>query len=118
VVHRGPGGCASGTTCSVTPTTALAYGAAAWWVQTWNPGGYGPWSAGLPVTVSLGTPPPAATPGTPTGTITDTTPTYTWTAVAGATYYYLWVNDTAQTGKLKQWYTAAQAGARAGPPAA
>jgi hypothetical protein len=44
--------CAGGSgTCSVTPGTALAQGAGRWWVQTWNPVGYGPWSAAKPFTV-------------------------------------------------------------------
>ncbi|MGH3659835.1 MAG: hypothetical protein ACRDUA_24610, partial [Micromonosporaceae bacterium] len=48
-------GCAGGTgTCSVTPSVSLASGAAMWWIQTWNDAGYGPWSAGLAFTVSLG----------------------------------------------------------------
>jgi hypothetical protein len=46
--------CASGTgTCSVTPSVAIASGAAQWWIQTWNTDGYGPWSSGLPFTVTL-----------------------------------------------------------------
>jgi hypothetical protein len=45
-------GCGPGTgTCSFTPSTTLAPGAARWWVQTWNPAGYGPWSAPLDFTV-------------------------------------------------------------------
>jgi large repetitive protein len=48
-------GCPTGTgTCSVTSSTALAIGAATWWIQTWNGGGFGPWSAPMPFTVSLG----------------------------------------------------------------
>jgi large repetitive protein len=48
-------GCAAGTgTCSVTPGTPLATGAATWWIQTWNPSAYGPWSAAMPFTVSPG----------------------------------------------------------------
>jgi hypothetical protein len=39
-----PGGSA---TCVVTLTTGFATGDAIWWVQTWNPDGSGPWSAGL-----------------------------------------------------------------------
>ncbi|MFZ5912456.1 MAG: C39 family peptidase [Chloroflexota bacterium] len=35
------------STCSVTPGTALSGGDYTWWVQTWNPVGYGPWSSGL-----------------------------------------------------------------------
>lgn len=46
------GGCSSGTgTCSVTPDTALANGAAQWWIQTWNSSGNGPWSDAMSFTV-------------------------------------------------------------------
>lgn len=46
----------------------------------------------------------------PSGSITIATPTYTWYAVAGAKSYLLWVNDSAQVGKIQAWYTADQAG--------
>jgi hypothetical protein len=100
-------GCPDGTgNCSVTPTTALAFGAGSWWVQTYNDAGVGPWSAGMAFTVY---PVNQATLISPSGTIADGTPTYTWNAVAGATWYYLWVNDSTGN-KIKQWYTAADAG--------
>ncbi len=52
-------GCPDNTgTCSVTPSIALAAGAGRWWIDTYNLGGYGPWSA--PVDFSVD-PPPAAT---------------------------------------------------------
>jgi hypothetical protein len=51
----GPGtaGCGAGTgTCSFNPGTALASGAARWWIQTWSVTlGYGAWSAPLNFTV-------------------------------------------------------------------
>ena len=37
--------------------------------------------------------------GAPTTETTDTTPTLTWNAIAGATHYYLWVNNLA-TGQV------------------
>ena len=37
----------NGSTCSVTPSTALTAGAHTWWIQTWNNAGYGPWSNGM-----------------------------------------------------------------------
>jgi hypothetical protein len=41
-------GCSSGTgTCSITPTTTLSNGTHYWWIQTFNPYGYGPWSSSL-----------------------------------------------------------------------
>ena len=63
------------------------------------------------VTVHFG--PAAATLISPSGTITDNTPTYIWNAVLGSTWYYLWVNDSTGN-KIKQWYTASQAGCGAG----
>jgi hypothetical protein len=48
-------GCGSGTgTCSVTPSTTLASGSATWWIQTWNSFDYGPWSNGMPFSVTGG----------------------------------------------------------------
>ncbi len=49
----------------------------------------------------------------PTGMVSTTTPTYTWNAVSTSTWYYLWVNDSTGV-KITQWYTAAEAGCRAG----
>ena len=35
----------SGATCSITPAgVTLTSGNYRWWIQTWNDGGYGPWS--------------------------------------------------------------------------
>ena len=60
----------------------------------------------------------AAAPGEATllstsGSINDTTPTYIWYAVSGATWYFLWVDDSAGN-RIKTWYTAAQAGCASG----
>jgi hypothetical protein len=45
-------GCGSGTgTCSITPNTVLASGAAIWWIRTWSDLGTGPWSDGMSFTV-------------------------------------------------------------------
>jgi hypothetical protein len=46
-------GCSEGTgTCAVSPGTVLATGAGVWWVQTYGPNGYGPWSNSMAFTVS------------------------------------------------------------------
>ncbi|HJR80935.1 MAG TPA: hypothetical protein VJ821_12740 [Anaerolineales bacterium] len=106
-------GCPGGTgTCSATASKALALGNHTFFVRTWSSSaGYGPWSGGLDFNVTtLG----AVTLISPSGNITDTTPTYTWNAVSGAEWYYLWVNAPSGTGYLKQWFTAAQAGCAAG----
>lgn len=92
-------------TCSVTPTTTLGAGNHTFWVQTWNPGGYGPWSAGMSFNVS---PPGVATLVSPSGSIGNSTPTYTWNQVNDATWYYLWINGPSGN-VIKQWYGTAQA---------
>jgi hypothetical protein len=106
-------GCAGGTgTCSVDPSTVLASGNHRWWVRTWNASGNGPWSARGDFAVSTG-PPVAATLVSPNGALSDTTPTYTWNAVAGSTWYYLWVDGPGGE-VIKQWYTASGAGCPSG----
>jgi hypothetical protein len=104
-------GCSTGTgICSVMPTAELVAGSGTWWIQTRNSFGDGPLSQGLAFTVSK---PEAATLVSPSGKIKDSTPTYTWNAVEGSTKYYLAVND-ATGAKIKEWYTAAEAGCPSG----
>jgi hypothetical protein len=99
----------SGTTCSVTPVgLTLGNGNYTWWVQTWNEGGYGPWSSGMDFNIPVPALPGKATLVSPTNNIGTNKPTYTWNAVAGATWYYLWV-DGPSGNVIKQWYTSAQA---------
>jgi hypothetical protein len=106
-------GCAGGTgICSITPNTAIAAGAANWWVQTWNSSGYGPWSDAMGFTVPEGLPGKAALVS-PLGALNANTPTYTWNAVSNATWYYLWVNDNTGT-RIQQWCKAADAGCSSG----
>lgn len=102
--------CNSGTCTVVSPVT-LGGGAHTWWVQTWNPAGYGPWSTGMNFGLPVPKPPIAATLLSPSGNTTTTQPVYTWNVVPGsaqgdaATWYYLWVNGS--SGKLfAQWYQA------------
>jgi subtilisin len=95
----------SGTTCSVTPSTALANGGSAFWIQARNGAG-AVWSDAMSFTVNAGaptatptpTPPAGGPPAKPTlvapnGTATTSRPTYTWNAAANATDYQLWVGD-------------------------
>ena len=83
--------CGSGTgDCSVTPSTAVAAGAATWKAQTWVNGGAGPWSIPMPFTVNVPAPPqPPVAPNliSPSGMMTATTPPYLWNAVSNATDY-------------------------------
>jgi secreted trypsin-like serine protease len=100
-------GCAGGTgTCSATASRTLGGGAHTWYIQTWNPAGYGPWTPGKAFSTTIPPAPGAANLVSPNGNITDTTPTYTWNAVSGASHYYLWVNAPTGNGFIKQWYLA------------
>jgi hypothetical protein len=57
--------------------------------------------------------PGAATLISPSGITIIPTPAYTWNAVSGSTWYYLWVNringDGSQTIIHTKWYTSAEA---------
>jgi hypothetical protein len=97
------------TSCSVTPSISLGAGAHTWWIQTWNPVGYGDWSAAMDFTVVHPPPPGQATLSSPAGSIGISKPTYTWNVVPGATWYYLWVNGPSGSPVTQIWYTAAQA---------
>jgi hypothetical protein len=112
-------GCPTGLgTCSITPATALAPGIGTWWIQAWNDcsgGSNGPWSDGMKFLVPGGSLPGKATLIAPTGSISTTMPVYGWNAVPTATWYQLWVNDSAtSSGKIIQWYPAAAAGCGSG----
>jgi hypothetical protein len=92
-------GCGAGTgTCSIMPSTALSNGATYnWFVNASNSLGTSPWSAATTITVSATGPsvPLAPTQIAPSGSAGTRTPTYSWNASAGATSYYLLVQNTA-----------------------
>jgi hypothetical protein len=87
---------------------ALGGGAHVWYVQTYNPSGYGPWSNNAHATnfnTAALTAPIGATLTSPTGTTTNHAPTYTWNKVGAATWYRLYVSGP--SGVVKdQWYQA------------
>lgn len=95
-----------GTTCSATPATALAAGNHTWWVRGRNESGEGTWSSGTSFIV--GEVPTAPVLVSPNGSGVSTSPTYSWNALAGATEYYLWVND-ANGPVVQEWLNAADA---------
>src|SRR5207247_1471429 len=107
-------GCATGIgTCSLVSSATLNPGAGQWWVVRSEAPRGGTWSSGLTFTVA-GTPPPtAATIVAPSGSLASATPTFTWNAVASATQYLLWVDDSSG-GRSRATYTAAQAGCGSG----
>jgi hypothetical protein len=108
----------SASTCSVAPVgLTLAGGPYKWWVQTWNDGGYGPWSAEMPFSLPIPWPGQPALIS-PSGSITNRTPTYSWNAVSSetgvpASWYLLSANGPSGS-VISQWYTAANAGCSSG----
>ncbi len=97
----GEAGCAIGVSrCSVDPRILLVE-EGLWWVQAWSAThGYGPWSAGLMFTRA-----PLAAPAliSPATAVAAAATEFRWSAVAGATHYYLWVNDAAGP-RIQTWY--------------
>jgi hypothetical protein len=95
-------------TCSLSGIS-LGGGTYSWYVQTYNPAGYGLWTNGGQPTnfTTLATVPGAATliqPNSPIGTAYN--PTYDWTKVSGATYYRLYVQAPSGAAAIDQWYLA------------
>jgi hypothetical protein len=89
--------------CSVAGPTLKA-GSHTWWVQTYNPAGYGPWAS---QNFSTSTDTPAgATLLEPNNTapLTNYTPTYKWNKVDKATYYRLLVRGPGNVLVLDKWY--------------
>ncbi len=71
------------------------------------------------LTTELQNCPGSKTPGkatliSPTGNLNGPNPVYRWNAVWNATWYLLWVDSGTVSGKIKTWYTAAQAGCASG----
>lgn len=58
--------------------------------------------------------PSAATLVSPAGTISASSPAFVWNAVANASYYQLWVDDSTAQAKIKKWFTAAETGCPTG----
>jgi glucose/arabinose dehydrogenase len=112
-------GCPAGSgTCAAVPVTQLAGNTPySWFVRATNSLGTGPWSEPAPIFVSsavAGGPPPAPTLISPAGTLLTARPTYAWNPAAGATSYWLLVQNTAGVA-VSRSFTAAAAGCAAAP---
>jgi len=64
-------------------------------------------------------PPGAATLSSPSGSINSAAPQFTWQAVSGATWYYVWVRDSGTmdysgSPRIAHWITASDAGCGSG----
>ncbi|MEE9319090.1 MAG: hypothetical protein V3U76_01475 [Granulosicoccus sp.] len=101
-------GCSDGTgTCTFASVTSLDAGPGRWWVQAWNSDGYGPWSDAMEIAVGgdQDGAPGASTLVSPGGSLDNNSPEYIWNAVAAASWYYLWVDDSSGN-RIEQWLTA------------
>jgi len=95
-VSAAEAGCSGGGTCSLTPNASLPnHTMWGWYVKAANSLGESAWSSGMTFTVDAVGPsaPAAPTQVSPSGNITTTMPTYTWNASAGATSYYIVVQN-------------------------
>lgn len=108
--------CPSGTgTCSVTPGITLVPGRAQWWIMAYNPYGYGSWSDTMPFTVAGTGPLSKPVLVSPTGAIATASPTFRWNAVVSATWYWLYVQDSASFAwRISARIPAVQAGCGSG----
>ena len=105
--------CPGGGICYATPDVDLAPGSARWWIQTWGPSGYGPWSDSMAFTTPVPDPPGKAVLISPSGTIGTNTPGYAWNADPKSSWYYLWVDDSTGN-RITQWYSSDKAGCLTG----
>ena len=87
--------------CAAPDPLDLNAGIYTWWVRGWNYGLYTPWSAATYFALPL----PAPTQVAPSGTI-SAPPLFTWNALPGADWYYLWLSDANGT-VMHEWYDAA-----------
>jgi hypothetical protein len=106
-------GCAAGTgTCSaIIPGVSIPAGVpVGWTVNAVNVAGTSPWSAPSFFVVNVPTAPATPTLVSPSGAVATATPTFTWNAVANATFYTLFRDDTG----VSTNFTAVAAGCAAG----
>ena len=109
---RGSNGTASGTT-AWSATIPLQLGANVITV-TARDAANNTRQASVAVTWGASALPAAPVLVSPSGTSNTTRPAFTWNAVANATGYQLWVNDSTGNGKIQTVYTASQAGCSGG----
>jgi hypothetical protein len=109
---RGASGVAAGTTAWSIASVPLEGGTTVITV-TARDAGNNTSNATLTVTWAGAAPGPA-TLISPSGPLSTNPPTFTWAAVAGATHYQLWVNDSSQAPRINATYTADAAGCASG----
>ncbi len=96
----------SGNTCSFQITVDLAANGYNWYIFGWSPGGTGPWNAGLRFDVAIV--PGVVTATGPTGNVSILRPTLTWNRQTDSAWYYINVQNSANTSVFTQWVSAAQ----------
>lgn len=100
--------CKWGGWCYVKPTTTLAAGAAKFWVQAYNSGGFGTLSSEMAFTVDSNVVPAP-------GSLAVSGNAYSWSAIPNATYYWVLVYDIVNNSTvINSWTSASAAGCGAG----
>jgi hypothetical protein len=80
----------TGSEC-YSPSFPVNLGTYRWWIRSWNMYlGVSEWSAEQQFARVL----PAPTMTAPVGTVTTSTPTFTWNALPGGDWYYIWVSGS------------------------
>ncbi len=102
-------GCTGGGLCSVSPNVS-AYGDSWWWIQGYNPAGYGIWSDGMFFTSATAPQPVVLT--SPSGLGAGSTPSFEWEPADFATWYEIWI-QVGGTVVHDQWYRAPDLGCAA-----
>ncbi|MBN1312688.1 MAG: S8 family serine peptidase, partial [Anaerolineae bacterium] len=97
--------CSSGV-CSTVPSITYEDGDYTWWVRALNGSVNGLWSSAGVFTFASSTSGGATLNSPVCWTTVESAPvTYEWDAVAGATHYYLWIQNPSGAAVHKVWYT-------------
>jgi hypothetical protein len=104
-------GCASGTgQCSLTLSGSCGHGDMVWQIQASNDSGSGPWSDAMSFTIPMDPPMTRVVAPAAESRINFPNPTYTWVPLPGVTHYYLWIDDSSASGKIRVFLSAEEAG--------
>ncbi len=95
--------CVSGQ-CTITISSDLPSDSYTWYIRGWNDDGNGEWSSGMSFSIASIDSPSKTITRTPSGTIEGKRPSFTWDENASATWYKLYLKNSATGAKFVQWY--------------
>jgi len=113
VNNRGGNGVASGTSSWSVGSVPLQAGTNVITVTARDAAGNAQ-QASVTVTFGTASVPPSPSPVGPSGTLTSGYITFKWNAVASASGYQIWVNDSTGSGVIQGAYSASQVGCGSG----